>query len=57
MCIRDRHGRTLTGQGCAAVIEEDRLGQLVLLGQGEHEGLEQGLAQLLGPFPLSLIHI
>ena len=33
----------------AAVIEQNRLGQLVLLRQGKHERLEQGLAQLLGP--------
>ena len=44
-----QHGRALTGQGCTAVIEQNRLGQLVLLRQGKHERLEQGLAQLLGP--------
>ena len=31
----------------AAVVEEDGLGQLVLLGQRKNEGLQQGLAQLL----------
>ena len=45
-----QHGRAFTGQRCAAVIEQNSLGQLVLLGQRKYKGLEQGLTQLLAAF-------